>query len=66
MLLILFLLPILSLADSFLEIAKELQKKRPLIDGHNDLPWELRKNYNASGWILPKFNLSILNSILIY
>ncbi|KAM4743691.1 dipeptidase 1 [Anableps anableps] len=26
--------------------AKELMKVTPLIDGHNDLPWQLRKNFN--------------------
>jgi hypothetical protein len=27
-----------------------LQQEYPLIDGHNDLPWEIRKKANDSVW----------------
>ncbi|XP_026234192.1 dipeptidase 1 [Anabas testudineus] len=32
--------------EPFLTKAKELMSKTPLIDGHNDLPWQLRKQFN--------------------
>jgi hypothetical protein len=32
--------------------ARYLQKKHPLIDGHNDLPWEYRHTTNDSVWAL--------------
>ena len=28
--------------DPFLERARELHRRVPLIDGHNDLPWQYR------------------------
>ena len=34
--------------DAYLERARRLMDEAPLIDGHNDLPWELRKNYALS------------------
>jgi membrane dipeptidase len=34
--------------DPYLERAKRLMREVPLIDGHNDLPWELRANYALS------------------
>lgn len=45
-----FLLWVMSFAtsaeDLFLTRALELMSKTPLIDGHNDLPWQLRKQFN--------------------
>jgi membrane dipeptidase len=35
-------------ADQHLERARRLLREVPLIDGHNDLPWELRSNYALS------------------
>lgn len=32
--------------DTFLTRAKKLMTETPLIDGHNDLPWQFRKNFN--------------------
>ncbi len=34
--------------DPYLERARALMREVPLIDGHNDLPWELRVNYGLS------------------
>lgn len=34
--------------DPYLERARRLMREVPLIDGHNDLPWELRSNYALS------------------
>ncbi|KAM6223835.1 dipeptidase 1 [Rhynchocyon petersi] len=33
-------------ADSYLEKAKQIMKDTPVIDGHNDLPWQLLKKFN--------------------
>jgi membrane dipeptidase len=35
-------------ADDYLERARVLMREVPLIDGHNDLPWELRAVYGGS------------------
>jgi len=34
--------------DPYLDRARSLQSKYPLIDGHNDLPWQYRKYANDS------------------
>jgi membrane dipeptidase len=34
--------------DSYMARARRLMQEVPLIDGHNDLPWELRVNYALS------------------
>jgi membrane dipeptidase len=48
----LFLIPVASRApaqsnDGALEHALKLLESAPLIDGHNDLPWEIRESKNA-------------------
>jgi membrane dipeptidase len=35
--------------DPYLERAKRILESTPLIDGHNDLPWEIRKSKEAPG-----------------
>lgn len=35
-----------------LERAKALHAKVPLIDGHNDLPWQIRRKANRDVWVL--------------
>ncbi|XP_044283767.1 dipeptidase 1 [Varanus komodoensis] len=35
-----------SAADPFRQKAEELMNKTPLVDGHNDLPWQLLKLFN--------------------
>ncbi|XP_054426206.1 dipeptidase 1 [Pteronotus mesoamericanus] len=37
-------------ADKFLEQAKRIMQVTPLIDGHNDLPWELQSRFNNQLW----------------
>ncbi len=34
--------------DAYLERARQLMREVPLIDGHNDLPWQLRTGYALS------------------
>lgn len=36
----------LCTADEFLDQAKRIMKNTPVIDGHNDLPWQLLKRFN--------------------
>ncbi|XP_014863424.1 dipeptidase 1 [Poecilia latipinna] len=45
--------------DSFLTRAQDLMKETPLIDGHNDLPWQLRKSFNNQ---LNKVDLNTLDT----
>ncbi|XP_047219258.1 dipeptidase 1 [Girardinichthys multiradiatus] len=45
--------------DPYLTRAQSLMTVTPLIDGHNDLPWQLRKNFNNQ---LNKVNLTTLNT----
>lgn len=42
-LLLSFLIAIPASADDALETAKRILREVPLVDGHNDLPWELRQ-----------------------
>ncbi len=37
-----------SISDDPLERARVLMREVPLIDGHNDLPWELRTRFHSS------------------
>ncbi|OBS77128.1 hypothetical protein A6R68_16431 [Neotoma lepida] len=48
MLIIWWLWPLLAIcaSDSFQDRAKEIMKTTPVIDGHNDLPWQLLKLFN--------------------
>ncbi|XP_030621025.1 dipeptidase 1 [Chanos chanos] len=46
-------------ADTFKERALQLMSVTPLIDGHNDLPWQMRKQFNNR---LNSVNLHTLNS----
>ncbi|HET6836754.1 MAG TPA: dipeptidase [Gemmatimonadales bacterium] len=39
--------PIVAQSDSALEHARKLLESAPLIDGHNDLPWEIRESKTA-------------------
>uniref|UniRef100_A0A8C5DLK8 Dipeptidase n=1 Tax=Gouania willdenowi TaxID=441366 RepID=A0A8C5DLK8_GOUWI len=48
-----------SLAEDYLTRALRLMSETPLIDGHNDLPWQLRKQFNNE---LNKVNLTTLNT----
>lgn len=48
----------LAKADSFLDEALLLQQEYPLIDGHNDLPWDIRKLVNDSVWAIDLKHLS--------
>uniref|UniRef100_A0A4W3J9B4 Dipeptidase n=1 Tax=Callorhinchus milii TaxID=7868 RepID=A0A4W3J9B4_CALMI len=54
----LFCLFTLTSADEFNVRAKELMKKHPLIDGHNDLPWQLLKRFHNQ---LNKVDLNTFN-----
>lgn len=45
--------------DPYLTRAWKLMSEVPLIDGHNDLPWQLRKQFNNE---LNKVDLNTLNS----
>lgn len=39
--------PVAAQSDSALERARKLLESAPLIDGHNDLPWEIRESKTA-------------------
>jgi len=41
-----------SLPGDPLERAKALHRMTPLIDGHNDLPWQYRKEVNRDVWAM--------------
>ena len=41
------LVPAISAQDAALERAKRILRAAPLIDGHNDLPWEIRESETA-------------------
>ncbi|KAK2853935.1 hypothetical protein Q5P01_006596 [Channa striata] len=45
--------------DPYMSRAKRLMSETPLIDGHNDLPWQLRLKFNNE---LNKVNLTKLNT----
>uniref|UniRef100_A0A3Q2ULP0 Dipeptidase n=1 Tax=Fundulus heteroclitus TaxID=8078 RepID=A0A3Q2ULP0_FUNHE len=45
--------------DQYLTRAKTLMAETPVIDGHNDLPWQLRKNFNNQ---LNKVDLNTLDT----
>ncbi|XP_038139660.1 dipeptidase 1 [Cyprinodon tularosa] len=45
--------------DTFMNRARDLMVGTPLIDGHNDLPWQLRKQFNNQ---LNKVDLNTLNT----
>ncbi|XP_006902923.1 PREDICTED: dipeptidase 1 [Elephantulus edwardii] len=40
------LVAVCTAADTFLEEAKRIMQDTPVIDGHNDLPWQLLKMFN--------------------
>ncbi|XP_020488148.1 dipeptidase 1 [Labrus bergylta] len=48
-----------SAEDLYMTRALKLMSETPLIDGHNDLPWQLRKQFNNE---LNKVDLHTLNS----
>lgn len=49
----------ISAEDPYLTKALQLMSETPLIDGHNDLPWQLRKLFNNQ---LNKVDLNTINS----
>lgn len=48
-----------TLAEEHMDRALRLMSETPLIDGHNDLPWQLRKQFNNE---LNKVDLNTLNT----
>jgi len=53
------ILPLLSAQDTYMTRALQLMSETPLIDGHNDLPWQLRKLNNNQ---LNKVDLNTLSN----
>ncbi|KAM7040441.1 dipeptidase 1 [Acridotheres tristis] len=49
-----------STGQQYLEEAKRIMNITPVIDGHNDLPWQLLKKFNNQ-LRLPEANLAVLN-----
>ncbi|XP_063266978.1 dipeptidase 1 isoform X4 [Prinia subflava] len=49
-----------STGQQHLEEAKRIMNTTPVIDGHNDLPWQLLRKFNNQ-LRLPKANLTLLN-----
>ncbi|KAM9366977.1 dipeptidase 1 [Symphorus nematophorus] len=50
---------IMAAEDQFMTRALQLMSETPLIDGHNDLPWQLRKQFNNQ---LNKVDLNTLET----
>ncbi|KAL2300089.1 hypothetical protein Nmel_012049 [Mimus melanotis] len=49
-----------STGQQYLEEAKRIMNITPVIDGHNDLPWQLLRKFNNQ-LMLPAANLTVLN-----
>ncbi|XP_032925993.1 dipeptidase 1-like [Catharus ustulatus] len=49
-----------STGQQYLEEAERIMSSTPVIDGHNDLPWQLLKKFNNQ-LRLPEANLTVLN-----